>query len=155
MNDVGAAQDGRQLIELLQQQCGLYRRLRWLAEQQQALVAREEAEPLMALLAKRQELVDGLVGLSGRLSPYRERWTAVYMGLAEVDRQRVAGLLEEANQALAMILTSDSRDGAALIARREEMAGRLTESGAAHRVGQAYARGAAVVAGGLLADSEA
>ncbi len=113
------------LVELLRHQNVLYRRLRLLADRQKAMVAADDAKPLLGLLAERQKLVDGLIGLNGQLTPFRNNWTEVYNGLDESMRKDVAQLLEEANAALGLILHSDQQDTAKLEAKRQDVAGRL------------------------------
>ncbi|MFQ5501913.1 MAG: hypothetical protein ACE5EQ_06380, partial [Phycisphaerae bacterium] len=67
--------NGDRLVSLLQHQQTLYRQLRLLADRQKALVVRDDTESLLTLLAERQRLVDGLVGLNAQLAPFRENWT--------------------------------------------------------------------------------
>lgn len=130
--------DESRLIELLRHQQVLYRRLRQLADLQKALVTEDDTAALIGLLADRQRLVDGLVGLSQKLAPFRARWSEIYGGLQEARRREVAELLEEANQSLGSILTSDSRDSATLTARRQGMAMELEQFSTGGRVNAAY-----------------
>lgn len=128
----------QRLIELLRHQQVLYRRLRQLADRQKALVIEDDTVSLIDVLAERQKLVDGLMGLSGKLAPYRAQWAEIYGNLEEATRQEVAKLLEEANQSLGAIISSDSRDSATLTARRHGMATELAECTAGGRVNSAY-----------------
>lgn len=127
------------MVELLRHQQVLYRRLRQLSERQNLLVTREDPEALLQLLSERQRLVDGLVGLSAQLAPFREKWSEVYNSLSEPKRREVAELLEEANQSLGAILSSDSKDSATLTARKQGIAAELANYGAAGRATAAYA----------------
>ncbi len=131
--------DEQRMIELLRHQQVLYRRLRQLSDRQKQLVMREDAEGLLEILSERQRLVDGLVGLSGLLAPFRERWSEIYGKLEEPRRREVAELLEEANQSLGSILSSDSTDSATLTARKQGMASELAGYSAAGRATAAYA----------------
>jgi hypothetical protein len=131
--------DTTQLIELLEQQQGLYGRLRVLADRQKVLVIQDDSAPLMALLAERQRLVDELLLLNTRLAPYRDEWTAIYAGLEPPQRRRVASLLEGANTALSSILQSDSRDTGTLTARRRDMTRRLDVIDTGAKASAAYA----------------
>jgi hypothetical protein len=139
MNQPHEVSDCSQLLELLNHQKVLYRRLRLLAERQKALVVQDDAQPLLALLSERQKLVDGLVSLSGQLARYRESWPDFYSKLDAATRGRVSELLEEANSALGMILQSDRRDTAALAARRHQVADRMNAVEAGYRASSAYA----------------
>ncbi len=140
-------------MELMRHQRTLYRRLRFLAQQQQALVHDGAGEALMSVLAERQRLVDGLMGLGARLAAYRQQWTQFYSGLSEGVRQEIADMLEEVNQSLGLILQSDNRDSATLTARRHAVARELTGCGAGGRASAAYATAGPESAG--LANEEA
>ncbi len=114
------------LVQLLKEQRVYFSRLRVLADRQKSLVVQDDPQPLLSLLAERQQLVDGLVAVNNRLAPYRSRWTSIYSGLAEPARRHVAELLEESNAALSSILQCDNRDTAMLQAKRQDMVGRLS-----------------------------
>ncbi|MBN2559358.1 MAG: hypothetical protein JXQ75_00305 [Phycisphaerae bacterium] len=130
--------DATRLVELLKHQDALYRRLRVLADRQKSLVAEDDARPLLSLLAERQKLVDGLVGLNAKLAPYRKEWTGVYGSLDEPTRGQVAELLERANSALGAVLRGDQRDTAALSAKRQDMVGRVAAMDSGSRAKAAY-----------------
>lgn len=142
------------IIELLGHQRSLYRRLRLLADRQRALVVAEDHQPLMDLLTERQKLVDGLVGLTSKMAPYRERWTQLYQDMNETSRRTVTALLEEVNSALAAILKSDSSDTATLMAQRDHTAREMKTISNGRYVGAAYAA-AGTSDRRVLADSEA
>jgi len=131
-----------ELVQLLEHQRTLYRRLRVLAERQRALVMMDDAQPLVALLSERQRLVDGLVALSARMAPYRSRWTEIYSSMAEPARRNVSELLEEVNTSLSAILAGDRQDTATLCARRQDAAWRMSAMDAGSRAVSAYSSSA-------------
>lgn len=139
MSESGPKLDGSRLLELLEQQRSLYRRMRALTERQRSLVVRDDTQPLLKLLADRQKLVDELVKLNDDMAGFRRDWTSIYNGLDEPSRQRVSELLEEANSSLGAILQSDSKDSETLSARKQNIGDRLVDSGAAGRATAAYA----------------
>lgn len=141
---------------LLGHQRTLYRRLSLLATRQRSLIVQDDARRLMELLSERQTLVDGLIGLSRRLAPYRENWTSLFASMDDEGRREVSGLLEEANTALGTILRDDGRDCDALAAKRDEISQRLSQHVSVGAAGGAYAAAATAVAGGvgILADTE-
>ncbi|HVP09786.1 MAG TPA: hypothetical protein VMV94_01210 [Phycisphaerae bacterium] len=143
------ANDVSRLLELLERQRLLYRRLRLLTERQRALVIQDDAQALLTLLADRQKLVDELMKLNAELTTYRQNWTNVYGALEEPLRKRIAELLEEANASLGVILQSDSRDSATLSARRQEIADRMTAADSGSRAGAAYAAAGSYVPAGI------
>ncbi len=132
------ALSGDRLVELLGRQQGLYRQLRLLADRQRSLVTQDDPEPLLALLADRQRLVDRLVDLNTQLAPFRENWSDVYGRLNEPARKQVAILLEEVNTSLGAILKSDRTDTATLTAKRESMSNRMADVNAGSRASAAY-----------------
>jgi hypothetical protein len=154
MNEAADNLSEARLVELLERQNELYRRLRGLAERQKALVAQDDARPLLELLAERQKVVDGLIALNGALAAYRRNWTERYHRLEEPTRRQVAALLEEANASLGAVLQSDQRDSATLSAKREDLAGRLAVADTGSRASAAYAT-AGAGAPGSITDAQA
>jgi hypothetical protein len=132
-------QDAARLLELLKLQNGLYQRLRTLADRQRVLITEEDVQPLLSLLAERQQVVDGLVDVNQQLAPFRADWTGRYQRLDETTRREVAGLLEEANSSLGTILQSDQQDSATLSAKRMDIGSRLTTAEVGSRASAAYA----------------
>ncbi len=139
MAETDLTSDASQLVELLERQRTLYRRLRGLAERQKSLVVSQDVQPLLALLADRQRLVDELMALNEQMSVYRQNWSSIYGNLDEASRKHVASLLEEANTALGLILQSDSRDTATLNAKRQDVTTRLSSMDSGSRASAAYA----------------
>jgi hypothetical protein len=149
MDQTSVVSGASRLMELLDRQRLLYRRLRILTERQRALVIQDDAQALLTLLADRQKLVDELMSVNAELSGYRQDWPNVYGKLDEPSRKRVADMLEEANASLGAILQSDSRDSATLSARRQEIADRMTAVDSGSRAGAAYAATTASVPAGI------
>jgi hypothetical protein len=139
MADERSQRDVTELVQLLEHQRTLYRRLRTLADRQRTMIVQDDVQPLLSLLSERQKLVDGLVGLGRRLAPFREHWPATYGTLDEPTRRQVSELLEEANTALGSILQCDRHDTATLSARRQDVANQLSSMDGGARVGAAYA----------------
>ena len=138
MSETEGMFDTKRLIKLLEFQRTLYRRLRALMGRQKALVTQDDTQPLLALLAERQKLVDGLVGLNGKLAVYRQRWTEVYGSLDEASRQYVSEMLEEANTALGAVLQNDAKDTSTLSVRHHTMADRVAAVDSTSRASAAY-----------------
>ena len=130
--------EAARLLDLLKKQNGLYRRLRMLTDRQRALVAEDDVQPLLSLLAERQQVVDGLVGVNQQLAPFRANWSGRYDRFDEGTRRRVAEFLEEANASLGLILQSDQQDSATLSAKRMDVAERLAGAETGSRASAAY-----------------
>lgn len=139
MNTVACSDfDVAALVQLLEHQRVLYRRLRLLADRQRALVLAEDSNSLIELLSERQQLVDGLVHLTSKMAPFRSRWTQLFQQMDDTARRQVTTLLEEVNGSLSAILTCDSNDTATLKARRDSAAQQLSTMGENARAGAAY-----------------
>jgi hypothetical protein len=149
MASESSGKDMSALMQTLERQRDLYRRLRALTERQRGLVSQDDPQPLLALLGDRQKLVDELLSVNEQLAQYRRGWTEVYGRLDEPSRRRVTEMLEEANATLGLILNSDSRDSAMLSTRRQDLADRMSAVGEASRAGAAYAAARANVSSGL------
>lgn len=144
-----------QLLDLLTEQRSQHRRLQLLTERQRILVADDDPQNLLALLAERQGVVDGLGALNQRLAPYRETWTRTYHELDPATRRQVKELLEESNELLAAVLNSDRADTETLGARREVAASTLSSSRLTGRATAAYTAAGAAAAPPVLAESHA
>jgi hypothetical protein len=131
-----AAED---LIRLLTEQRDLYRRLQELSERQRGLISGDRPELLLNILRDRQTLVTALAKVNEQLSPYRHDWERVYAGLPEETRQAAAGLLEEINGMLQVILKADQEDQALLSARKQAVARSLSTVSGGRAANAAYA----------------
>jgi hypothetical protein len=154
ITNTGGRMDALELVRLLETQQGQFHRLHLLADRQRALVLAEDHQPLLDLLGERQRLVDDLVNLTGRLAPYRARWTELYQALDDSMRRHVTQLLEEVNGSLGMILQRDQQDTTLLKARRDSAATQIAVLEDKSRAHTAYSHGAAV-AGTALMETEA
>jgi uncharacterized protein YukE len=133
------------LLELLQQQRDLYHELYQLSEQQSRLIEAGQTEELLALLSKRQELVERLAELNSRLSPYRDHWRSLAEQLPPDEQQRLRRLLDEVQSLLQAIIEQDDSDREHLQSARREVSNELQQTTKAGSAVQAY-RGASAAA---------
>jgi len=131
------------LIAVIDRQGGLLGQLDALSQRQRALAEADDIEPLLALLAQRQEIVDQLARGSEtveRLRVSRERagGTPPQGERAEVQR-RLNALAELA----AAVSRRDEADQEVLRGRRERVASELAELTASKRAVSAYGGGGA------------
>lgn len=129
-----------QLVRLLEGQLRLVERLAKLATRQGALIADGRSEPLLALLADRQEVMDELAAGEEDLAELC-RAAAADGDLAESDRQRVRGLVDALTDSLNGILRSDEADREAMAAVRDRLRTDLDRFGSARAAHRAYAVG--------------
>ena len=66
--------DAEKVISLLRRQVGIYTHLEKLSGRQRDLIAAEDQQQLLTLLAERQKLVDELGALNQGLVPLQEYW---------------------------------------------------------------------------------
>jgi len=131
------------LIELLDQQCAIYRQLRDLAEQQSRLVADGDAEALLTLLNQRQSLIDDLLRINERIEPYKQRWADVWAQFGEEHRAKVRERMDTVQSMLDGIMTQDEEDRQALAAQRNRVGEQLGQVHRGSAVNRAYGRAAA------------
>lgn len=137
----GTEQGG--IVELLAEQCGLYRRLRELALRQRGLIAGDRPDALLAVLQERQELVRAVTRINERLAPLRREWDARLAELPPDARRRAGELLDEMQTLLGRIIDDDRQDGALLAARKQVVADVLSGLSGGRAAQDGYARGAA------------
>lgn len=122
------------------------RRLSELAARQRNLLEADDPQPLLDLLAKRQEEVDrladpvrGIVSVSQAIGEIRRRRAGggVVDGAPVTDE--VAALVDEIESSLAGIIESDLTDQARLEARLREIEGELATNRSAQAAATAYA----------------
>lgn len=129
-----------QLTGLLEDQLRLYESLRALAVEQRALLAGGDASALLALLARRQRLVDALGRLDSALRPVREQWEAVVADLDEAQRQRVGDLVRRVEGLAREILERDREDAARLSEARDRVAAAMGEVSRGQQALKTYAQ---------------
>lgn len=126
------------LIDLLEQQRGLFERMYSLSQQQAKSVANGQTEWLLSILAQRQKYTDEVTSLNAELAPYRASWSAVYANLSDAYRRRVNELINGIQSLLSQIVEQDNHDQACLQQNQTTIThelGQIDRAGEAH---QAY-----------------
>jgi hypothetical protein len=129
-----------QLVRLLEDQLQLVEQLAKLATRQGDLIAAGRSEPLLALLADRQEVMDELAAGQENLGELC-RAPAADDDLTESDRQRVRGLIDAITDSLNGILRSDEADREAMGVVRDRIRADLDRFGSARAAHRAYSVG--------------
>ncbi len=114
-----------EVLQLLQEQAKLYEQLASLAGRQRTLITTDNAEPLLGLLAERQQLTVRITRLADRLKPVREQWPTYRARLTIAQQERADHLLLSVQQRLDRVMASDEQDAKLLMARKEAAAGVL------------------------------
>lgn len=128
------------LIRLLDQQRAIYVKLCELGRTQTQLVAGGEAQPLLHILAQRQNLIDRLVEISTSLEPYKNDWSRVWSAFDAPTQVRVGGLIDHVQDLLNQVLQQDRRDRDALMGHRDRLAVQMNTLRRGHSVHRAYGR---------------
>ncbi len=127
------------VLTLLSEQCGLCRQLSGLGERQRSLIAADQPEELLHVLAQRQRIIDRLGHLSQRMRPYQQDWARVRSRLGQGDGRRADELVSELNTHLAGILAGDKADAESLASRRLQTGSDMNRLKATRIAGAAYA----------------
>ncbi len=140
MNTSTQPQWAKKLIELLDEQRGIYRQLCDLSQQQSEMIEAGQAEPLLALLGRRQGLIDELAQLNGSLEPYKNQWPRLWHELEDEARGQIEQLIGDVQVLLDRIVEQDERDRLALSGERDRLADELQHVRRGSAVNQAYGR---------------
>ena len=133
--------DAEALISLLRRQVGTYTRLEQLSDRQRGLIAAEDQQRLLALLAERQKLVDELSVLNQGLIPLQKCWRANRETVAPSLRAEADQLVGRAGEILQRILGADEQDARILSARKAQTAKQVTALAQGRQAFEAYSGG--------------
>lgn len=125
-----------QLIERLSEQCGLFGQLIELAGRQRMLIDESRTDELLALLGRRQQLVDRLQRVGAAMEPYRNRWSTFMAGLPDEARHRIRELLDELARSQQQVAAIDARDSELLRDSQQQLlqqTGRIQQTSTALR----------------------
>ncbi len=128
------------LLELLQRQQALYENLRELGGEQTRLIEAADTERLLALLARRQQLIDQLTRLNQQLQPYKRDWTTCWASLDAGSRQRIGALIQRVQMLVDQIMKTDEADRVRLTQQRDEIADGLNRMNRGASVHRAYGK---------------
>jgi flagellar biosynthesis/type III secretory pathway chaperone len=126
------------LVELLDQQCGIYQQLRDLSEQQSRLVAEGDAESLLTLLNQRQALIDRLLQINEQIEPFKQRWSQFWSELDASQQGRIRERMDAVQSLLDGIMAQDEKDREALAAQRTRVGEQLGQVSRGANVNRAY-----------------
>lgn len=133
------AYDAGELMAWLTEQRDLYAQLAGLADHQRLLIADDETERLLAVLAQRQKIVDRLGVLADQLRPHLRNWREIRSRMTEADGREADRLVGEMNTFLSAIVAKDKADVQRLAARKRSAATALVGLKRSKEAGAAYA----------------
>lgn len=122
------------ILSLLREQVDLYGELAGYADEQRSLITREDTGPLLAVLAKRQELSSRLGDVVQRLEPVRRDWVTHRSRFDSTQRLEAEDLLADIRSRLRDIIDRDEEDVRMLSARKQAVTSAMRST---HSTGQA------------------
>lgn len=130
------------VIESLEEQVALYRRLARLAELQHVHVQHGQTEQLLEVLGARQQVLDLLATLEKTVAPARRDWINYIDRLAPDARRRADNAMSETRRLLEQITTADRNDALVLQQRKLNLGKQISQARAARQVNRNYAAAA-------------
>ncbi len=134
--------DIRNILDALQQQVACYRDLAKLAEQQHEHVQMSRVEELLAVLQKRQAVLDQIAALENTVGPVKRQWTSFLTTLDGPSRAQAENDLAETRRLLEEITTADRNDALVLQQRKLGIGKQLTQAGNAKQMNRNIATSA-------------
>jgi hypothetical protein len=138
----GSVHVDERLIDALDEQVELYRKLAKLAELQHVHVEQEQTEPLLEVLLQRQRVLDALSSLQPVMAPIRRDWQAFVSALDPALRPRAEAAMAETRRLLEQITTADRNDALVLQQRKLNLGRQINQARAARQVNRSYATAA-------------
>jgi flagellar biosynthesis/type III secretory pathway chaperone len=130
--------DTARLAQLVTLKHDVLLHLRQLAQRQLDIVASEDVERLLGLLAEKQTLLAQLQRIERTLDPYRCEDPDRRTWAASEDRQRCQAVADRANQLLAEVLALEQQAEQRLLGQRNRAARELEDATHARAARQAY-----------------
>jgi len=131
------------LIALLERQRGMVGKLKDLASRQAALIQGGQADALLGLLGRRQQVVDQFVASQEELAAHTQDLQRRLQSLPTFQAERIRALLSEIGDALVGVMDRDQQDQRALQTSSHATGRELSTLSASKTARSAYARPAA------------
>ncbi|MCX7935128.1 MAG: flagellar export chaperone FlgN [Planctomycetota bacterium] len=125
----------------LEKQIALYRQIKQLSAKQRPLIAANDVEGLLRLLAEKQEIIAAAAAEAEKLGPWQERWEAARANVPEAERQVVEAAAADLRQILAEIVALEDEGQAAALSVREAAGAALTRLQKGKAMHKAYGGG--------------
>jgi hypothetical protein len=135
--------DGEQVLRTLNEEAELCVRLAELRARQRQLIDAGEAEPLLDVLADKQQAIAQVGRIENQLRPLKADWTERRRHFRPAQRVAIGDALSRVRSLLEELIARETEDAEALAARKDEVADELQQFDCKRRLGTAY--GAAAV----------
>lgn len=126
------------LLELLARQQGMVDQLVELAQSQARLIAANHTDQLLAVLSRRQALIDEFTASQSDLNRLTQGLDARRETISTEQRDQIKSLIGTIGQRLAQVMRHDEQDQAALKTNRQQIKHELSTFPAARQARTAY-----------------
>lgn len=126
---------------VLDRQISLYAELDQLSVSQAAIIEAEDSDALLTVLARRQNLIEGVERLNDELGPFRQQWDVLAPRLSEPQRQTLRQRLDRIAHLVELIAARDEADRRAMETRRARLSVEMGTASKARGAVAAYAAG--------------
>ena len=145
-----ANRDCGELVEILHEECVAYRALLTLSRAQKGAFDEGGTAALTKIIARKQEVINRLENLDGRLRPYTSQWHATIEALPGQAKRLVEGSLSDISTLLHEIIGSEKEIEETVTAARDRIAGEARSISGGLKAAMAYRRGELAATGSLL-----
>lgn len=109
------------ISRLLDRQLGLYARLDELSKSQTVHIENDETDELLAVLSRRQSVIEDITKVNEELGPFRDRWGVLSKSLDDRERGELRERLEALETLVDSISQRDEADRRTLESRRRRV----------------------------------
>lgn len=115
------------LVALLDQQRELFGTLDGLSQRQAQIIADDDPDRLLELLAERQQIIDAIGRVNDGIAPLKDAWRQAGVAVAPALRDDVASRIGLVSALAETIARRDASDQESLRRRRDAVSGELTK----------------------------
>lgn len=126
------------LVRVLEAQSALFGQLDALSQRQALIIAEDDPERLLEILAERQRVIDRIEGARRELEPVRVQWEAQLARMDPAWRKDVGARVDALARLAEGVAKRDDEDRKTLMQRREDVARELAAVTAGGRAAAAY-----------------
>ncbi|MCD6405411.1 MAG: hypothetical protein J7M19_06260 [Planctomycetes bacterium] len=147
---VRKTRDFKELLGLLEGQRSAQVLLLSLSKCQRGVFEKSGAKGLMKVIARKQQVINRLEALDGRLVPYTSRWGATLRALPAPARREVAALVDDIQAAIRETMESERNIEEVVVVTRNALSGKIRTIKGGLAASKAYTKPALATAGRFL-----
>ncbi len=131
------------LLELIERKLHLLSVIKQMSVQQTELIRCDEVESLLALLARKNEAMDGLQRVQKQLAPFQSQNADSRIWKSESDRRQCREMVQQCEQLLADLISLENMAVRTLSDERAVIGDQLRMMQSAHSIHKAYEQNSA------------